>query len=374
MLSELPMKQANAVGPEAQLIGLDLLASSVLLLHANGDIAHANAAAESLFGLSRRQLAGQNICALFIEAEALAASLGEAAQDYFAQKAQPLTVSRLALEPLDVHSVLVVLHGQMWPLLLELREVEHSRRLERAIDSLEHADANRELLRNLAHEIRNPLGGLRGAAQLLQDELPDPRLAEYTQVIIAEADRLHVLVDRLLAPQRMQRQDAPLNIHEVCERVGALIMAEYGAGLNWVRDYDISVPELIADRAQLIQVLLNIARNAAQALSVRRQAGTAEIIIRTRVARQMTLGGHRYPLALVVSVIDNGPGIPESIRDRVFHPLVTGHDQGTGLGLSLAQSLVQQHGGVLTCESRRGHTEFQIRLPLHRARHSGITP
>ncbi|GAA5235640.1 PAS domain-containing protein [Verticiella sediminum] len=344
---------------------LDLLVSAVLLLDDEGSIVHANAAAEDVFGLSRRQLLGMPVCRLFDEAEALQQSLREARDDLFAHKILPLSVTRPGVDSMLLSGAVVVLHGQPWPMLLELRETHYRDRIERAEERLEHADANRELLRNLAHEVKNPLGGLRGAAQLLQAELTDPRLTEYTQVIIAEADRLHGLVDRLLAPHRVPRVVTLINIHEVCERVAALVMAEYGAGLKLVRDYDISAPELMADREQLIQALLNIVRNAAQVLAEQRRRGQAQIVLRTRVARQVTLARQRHPLVLVLHVIDNGPGIPESIRERVFLPLVTARDGGTGLGLSLVQTIIQQHGGAIDFDSRPGCTEFRLMLPLN---------
>jgi len=343
---------------------LDLLATTVLLLDASGCIVHANAAAEALLSISRRQLCGMQACDLFDDGDELRVSLNEAAENRFAEKGQVLTISRPGIEPMQINALVVVLHGHPWPWLLELRATDRRNRIERAAEQLEHAEANRELLRNLAHEVKNPLGGLRGAAQLLQSELADPALAEYTQVIIGEADRLHALVDRLLLPHRIPHVVEPVNIHEVCERVAALVRAEYGAGLEIVRDYDISVPDLQADREQLIQVLLNIVRNAAQALVARRQKGDAQIELRTRVARQVTLVRQRHPLVLVLDVTDNGPGVPDSIRERIFHPLVSGRVDGSGLGLSLAQTLVQQHGGTLECDSRPGYTVFRLMLPI----------
>ncbi|MFA7393083.1 MAG: nitrogen regulation protein NR(II), partial [Pigmentiphaga sp.] len=351
-------------GRGSDLPALDLLASAVLLLDADGAVRHANAAAENLFGLSRRQLMGNPAPALFVDGPTLMASLREGRDNRFAEKGLPLAVARPGAEPHHVSAVLVVLHGQPWAFLLEVREIEHRRRIERATEQWERADAQREVLRNLAHEVKNPLGGLRGAAQLLQDELADAQLMEYTQVIIAEADRLHALVDRILAPHRTPRLLSQLNIHEVCERVAALVQAEYGAGLTIMRDYDISVPELQADREQLIQVVLNIVRNAAQALGERRRQGDAEIVLRTRVMRQVTLARRRHALAVALSIADNGPGIPDSIRDRIFHPLVSGKEGGTGLGLSLVQTFVQQHGGVVTVESAPGDTVFELLLPL----------
>jgi two-component system nitrogen regulation sensor histidine kinase GlnL len=225
--------------------------------------------------------------------------------------------------------------------------------------------ANRELIRNLAHEIRNPLGGLRGSAQLLERELDKPELREYTQVIIKEADRLQALMDRLLTPHRAPHV-APLNVHEVLERVWSLILAEFHAGVTIVRDYDVSVPTLIGDKEQLIQAVLNVARNAAQALTSERgrAQGGVTITLRTRVVRQVTILRQRHRLALELQVVDDGPGVPEGIRDRIFHPLVSGHEGGSGLGLSLAQTFAHYHRGVIECDSRPGRTVFTIFIPL----------
>jgi two-component system nitrogen regulation sensor histidine kinase GlnL len=242
---------------------------------------------------------------------------------------------------------------------VELREIDQQRRLDREERQADLTQANKELIRNLAHEIKNPLGGVRGAAQLLDRELPSDDLREYTQVIIKEADRLQELVDQMLAPTRKARVVEPVNVHEVCERVRSLMLAEFPSGLKIRRDYDTSLPPVMGDREQLIQVVLNVVRNAAQALR-----GEGEIVLRTRVARQVTIAKRRNKLALDLHVVDNGPGIPEEIRDKVFYPLVSGHPQGHGLGLTLAQSYVQQHGGVMDVESRPGMTDFLIRLPI----------
>jgi two-component system nitrogen regulation sensor histidine kinase GlnL len=195
-------------------------------------------------------------------------------------------------------------------------------------------------------------------------ELDRPELAEYTQVIIHEADRLQSLVDRLLAPHRHPHLVGDVNIHEVCERVRALVLAEHPQGLRVLRDYDTSIPEFRGDRAQLIQAVLNIVQNAAQALAGRIATGDAEITLRTRVARQITFGRQRYRLALELHVIDNGPGVPDAIKERIFYPLVTGRDGGSGLGLTLAQTFVQQHHGLIECESAPGRTDFRILIPL----------
>jgi len=231
-------------------------------------------------------------------------------------------------------------------------------KLAREQRQMDQQQANRELIRNLAHEIRNPLGGLRGSAQLLERELERPELREYTQVIIKEADRLQALMDRLLTPHRPPRI-APLNIHEVLERVRSLVLAEFPDGISIERDYDASLPDLHGDKEQLIQAVLNVVRNAAQALD-----GKGDIQFRTRAARQVTLAKQRHKLALELRVVDNGPGIPEELRERIFYPLVSGRDGGSGLGLTLSQTFVQQHHGTIECDSKPGRTCFTIMLPL----------
>jgi two-component system, NtrC family, nitrogen regulation sensor histidine kinase GlnL len=225
-------------------------------------------------------------------------------------------------------------------------------------------EVNKELLRNLAHEIKNPLGGIRGAAQLLQMDMTDKSLIEYTQVIIHEADRLQSLVDRLLLPHRQPHILGNVNVHEICERVRQLILVEFPQGLTVVRDYDASIPEFQGDREQLIQALLNIAHNAAQALEEQIADGSARLTFRTRIDRQVLLGKARHKLALQLHVIDNGPGVPDEIKERIFYPLVTGRAGGSGLGLSLAQNFVQQHSGIIECDSEPGRTDFKIVMPL----------
>ncbi|MFM8758832.1 MAG: nitrogen regulation protein NR(II), partial [Methylophilaceae bacterium] len=250
-------------------------------------------------------------------------------------------------------------------LVLEFQQMDQQLRIAREERMLIHQQANTELLRNLAHEIRNPLGGLRGAAQLLEDELPQTGLREYTQVIIKEADRLQSLMDRMLVPHRMPKYQ-PTNIHEVLERVRSLLLAEApqnGINITVRRDYDTSLPEIIGDREKLIQAVLNIARNAAQALQNARTKN-AEIILRTRAERQVTLAKKRYRVAIRLQIIDNGPGIPEAIRERVFYPLVSGREGGSGLGLTLAQTFITQHHGMVECESVPGKTCFNILLPV----------
>ena len=353
--------------PSIPLGGLELLASAVLILDAEGRITFANAATESLFETSARALVGQRMTALFLNADELESAFQQALAHQFADKRQDLTLERAGRESLHVHVIVTALDSIETPVLVELRENVQQLKLDREERLLDQSQANKELIRNLAHEIKNPLGGIRGAAQLLELELPErhvKELREYTQVIIKEADRLQTLVDRLLAPHRRPHIVGDVNIHEVCERVRSLITAEFPSGLAIVRDYDLSVPEFRGDKEQLIQAVLNITHNAAQALSARIEAGDARLTVRTRVARQVTLAKVRYRLALDLHIIDNGPGIPADIQDRIFYPLVSGRDGGSGLGLTLAQTFVQQHQGVIECESWPGCTDFRILIPL----------
>ena len=349
------------------LAGLDLLASAVILLDGDGRIGYANAAAENLLESSLKALSRQKLTALFLNPDELAGICAQALEHKFSDLRQDLSLERLGREPLRVHSIISALDAPPDSVLIELRENVQQLKLDREERILDQSQVNKELIRNLAHEIKNPLGGIRGAAQLLELELPALHLSElreYTQVIIKEADRLQTLVDRLLAPHRRPHIVGDVNIHEVCERVRSLILAEFPSGLTISRDYDASIPEFRGDKEQLIQTVLNIAHNAAQALAERIEAGDAELVFKTRVARQVTLAKVRYNLALDLHIIDNGPGIAPQIRDRIFYPLVSGREGGSGLGLTLAQTFVQQHLGVIECESRPGYTDFRIVLPL----------
>ncbi|MDD2728126.1 nitrogen regulation protein NR(II) [Malikia sp.] len=342
---------------------LDLLATLVAIVDADGVVQWSNATLEDLLGVSRRSIAGLLLCDWFEAPELLQNALASASGNEYALIRYDDRIRRPGHEPLQVH-VLLAQMEEAGRFLVELLPLEQQARMEREERLLEQAQANKELIRNLAHEIKNPLGGIRGAAQLLQMELDSRELIEYAQVIIHEADRLQVLVDRLLAPHRRARVVGDVNIHEVCERVRALVLAEFPRGLTVVRDYDTSIPEFRGDREQLIQALLNIVHNAAHALERRIERGDAEIVLRTRVARQITFGKQRYKLALELHVIDNGPGVPDEIKDRIFYPLVSGKDGGSGLGLNLAQTFVQQHQGLIECDSVPGRTDFKLLIPL----------
>ena len=334
--------------------GLELLATAVVALDAELVVRYANPAAESLLATGAKSLIGQPFLQLFAERRELEASLQEARRHHWDYAARNVTYERAGREPLPLSCVATRIDAEGLALLAELRPIEQQLRLAREERLAAGEQANRELIRNLAHEIKNPLGGLRGSAQLLERELDRAELREYTQVIIKEADRLQGLMDRMLTPHRAP-QIRPLSVHEVLERVRSLIKAEFGIEIE--RDYDPSLPELLGDREQLIQAVLNIARNAAQ-------SGAATIVFRTRAVRQLTLLRQRHRLALELQVVDDGPGVPEGIRDRIFNPLVSGREGGTGLGLSLAQTFVQYHQGVIEFESRPGRTTFRILLPL----------
>jgi len=331
----------------------------VVLLDAQGSTRFINQAAEMLFELPQRSLEGAPFARQFTNGLIIDSLLEEACNNAFGQKRQDIVLERAGREPMPLHCVAVVLESDLGALLLEFREIDQRIRIDRESRVLETARLNRELIRNLAHEIKNPLGGIRGAAQLLESEVGASSLREYTQVIIKEADRLQTLVDRLLAPHRHPRLVGDVNIHEVLERVRSVVTAEYPEGLQIVRDYDASLPEFRGDKEQLIQAVLNLVRNAAQAMR-----GRGRILLTTRIARQVTIDKVRYRLALDLQVVDDGPGVPEEIRDRLFFPLVSGREGGSGLGLTLAQTFVQQHGGLIECDSRPGRTDFRILLPL----------
>ena len=361
MKTPLPRPASTALGD--RFAAFDLLATLVAVVGRDGVVLFANAALEDVLGLSRRLLHGACLPDNLTEPAHLLSALSGVGGNEFATLRYDAWVKRLNREPLPVH-VIVAQTENPAEFIVELLPLEQQARQDREQRLAEQAQANKELVRNLAHEIKNPLGGIRGAAQLLEMEIESRELTEYTQVIIHEADRLQSLVDRLLAPHRRARMVGDVNIHEVCERVRSLILAEFPRGLKLVRDYDISIPEFRADFEQLIQAVLNIARNACEALGEQIAQGQASLILRTRVARQSTFGKQRYRLALELHVIDNGPGVPEAIKDRIFYPLVSGREGGSGLGLTLAQTFVQQHHGLIECDSEPGRTDFKILIPL----------
>jgi two-component system nitrogen regulation sensor histidine kinase GlnL len=338
----------------ASFAGLDLLATAVVVLDDEFTVRYANPAAENLLTAGARSLLGQPFLGLFAERADLERSLEEARVIHWDYSARNVTYVRTGRQPVPLSCTVTRIDAFGMALLAELRPISEQLRIEREARIESEQQANRELVRNLAHEIKNPLGGLRGSAQLLERELERAELREYTQVIIKEADRLQALMDRMLTPHRAPQLE-PLGMHEVLERVRSLVRAEFGVEI--VRDYDPSLPDIKGDREQLIQAVLNIARNSAQ-------VGSKNVIFRTRVLRQITILKQRYKLALELQVIDDGPGVPEEIQDRIFNPLVSGREGGSGLGLSLAQTFVHYHHGVIEFESRPGRTIFRILLPI----------
>ncbi len=341
----------------------DLLATLVAVLNPDAEVLFSNSALEDVLGSSRKTIDGAYFPEVFTEPAQLQNAIDGLRDNEFSTLRYDAWLKRPGQDSLPVH-VIVNRTESADAVIVEMVPLEQQTRQDREERLAEQAQTNKELIRNLAHEIKNPLGGIRGAAQLLEMEIDSPELTEYTQVIIREADRLQSLVDRLLAPHRRPHMVGDVNIHEVCERVRSLIMAEFPKGLKVVRDYDISIPEFRGDREQLIQAVLNIAHNACQALAERIADADAVLTFRSRVTRQVTFGKQRYRLALELHVIDNGPGVPDCIKDRIFYPLVSGRDGGSGLGLTLAQTFVQQHHGLIEVDSVPGRTDFKILIPL----------
>ncbi len=364
-MSAVPAFNGLAVtGSGSEFAGLDLLATGVLVVEADGTVGYANQAAEVLLETSRRHLTGQPAQRLFADEHQFERLRQSAAAGDVGQLRHVVELRRPLREPVVVQVLASGLDTEGDRLVLEILEIEQQLRNSREDRQLGLSEANRQLLRNLAHEIRNPLGGIRGAAQLLERELALGEQREFTRVIIDESDRLQSLVDRLLAPHRAPRVVADYSVHEVCERVRTVILAEFPRGLEVQRDYDASVPSGRGDKEQLIQAVLNIVRNAAQALAGRIADGDAQIVLRTRVARHVTIARRHVRLAAELTVIDNGPGVPDELMDRIFFPLVSGREDGTGLGLTLAQALILANDGSIEFDSKPGRTAFRVLLPL----------
>ncbi len=325
-----------------------------------------NPAGETLFSASARQLLKQPYEALISDEQELGELLEQAVRS-----AQPFTRHEVTLQlagendmVVDFTAIPLSEPGREPAILVELHPINRLLRISREENQIAQQHASRRLLRGLAHEIKNPLGGLRGAAQLLEKQLDSEELKEYTQVIINEADRLQNLVDRILGPNKLPNMQV-INIHTVLEHVRSLLMAEVNEQVSIERDYDPSIPDLIADPEQLIQAILNIARNACQAVQ-----DEGQISFRTRIERKLTIGKQRHDLVVRIDVIDTGPGIDEDMKDKIFFPMITGRANGTGLGLSIAQTLILQHQGHIEFESRTGKTVFSVLLPILRKENS----
>ncbi len=340
---------------------MEHLTTAVLLLDGELRLRWMNPAAEALLAISLSRLKGLPLPSLVGGGAEVGELLAKARDEFhpFTQREARLTL--VTGEMLTVDYTVSPLSAD--ELLLEVEPRDRLLRISREEALQTRQETIKVLARGLAHEVKNPLGGIRGAAQLLERDLDDPGLQEFTRIIIEEVDRLRDLVDSMLGPNRVIRHE-PLNIHKVLERVRSLLIVEQPK--VWIeRDYDPSLPDLSGDESQLIQAVLNVARNAVEAMT---EAGVAspQLTLRTRARRQFTLGAERHRLVCEVAIIDNGPGIPASLRETLFYPMVSGRAEGSGLGLSIAQSILHQHQGLIECESEPGHTQFRLLIPMEK--------
>lgn len=354
----------NAMEPMNYQQLLDSLNTAVVIVDPALQLLHMNPAAENLLAVSRAQVANQSFLAFFQESDEAITTLQEALQ-----KQNQYTKRRACWLLPNGHQLTIDYSvtplADQEGLAIEIQPLDRLLRISREEALLSAQETSRNLARNMAHEIKNPLGGIRGAAQLLSKELDSDALRDYTQVIIDEADRLRNLVDRMLGPNQPLQLTA-VNIHEVLERIINVIHAEVGDRVELIKDYDPSIPDFPADPEQLIQALLNVARNAVQAL-IESHIEAPRITLRSRVQRQFTIGQQFHRLVVRVDIIDNGPGIPDAILSHIFYPMITGRANGTGLGLAISQQLISQHGGLIECDSQPGNTQFSIYLPLGKA-------
>jgi two-component system nitrogen regulation sensor histidine kinase GlnL len=342
---------------------LDSLSTAILLLDDRLKVQYLNVAAEMLLEVSGRRGQGLEIGMLMTESQSIPVGVEKAVArgSPYTQRQTPIELPGGDTITVD-YTVTPIVDNDKQLLVVEIQPLDRLLRISREETILSAQESSRTLIRGLAHEIKNPLGGLRGAAQLLARELPNDELRDYTTIIIDEADRLRNLVDRLLGPHSLP-QTEDVNIHEVLERVIQLVGAETGGSISFVKDYDPSIPALKGDPERLIQAVLNIVRNAMQAMQTM-PPEQPEIIFTTRILRQFTLGKHRHRLVCHIDIADNGPGVPEEILHQIFFPMVSGRAEGTGLGLSIAQSIINQHQGLIECNSHPGDTHFSLYLPL----------
>ncbi|ALM54823.1 nitrogen regulation protein NR(II) [Halomonas huangheensis] len=338
------------------------LTTAVLLLDRELKLTWMNPAAESLLAISLTRMDGRSLPELLGGEEDIAEVLSRARDALHPYTQREARICLNGGEPMTVDYTVTPLSED--ELLLEMEPRDRLLRISREEALQSRQETMKVLARGLAHEVKNPLGGIRGAAQLLERDLEgEPQLKEFTRIIIEEVDRLRDLVDSMLGPNRISRNE-PLNIHRVLERVRSLLLVEQ-PGVTMERDYDPSLPELHGDEAQLIQAVLNVARNAVQAIT-ESETPQPTLQLRTRARRQFTLGSRRHRLVCELSVIDNGPGIPQELRETLFYPMVSGRAEGSGLGLSIAQSILHQHQGLIECESEPGRTEFRLLIPLEK--------
>lgn len=339
---------------------LDQLSTAVVLLDDAVRILYLNAAAEQLLSSSIQRVQGKRLIQVVNLSDALLTRLREAIES-----GQPFTDRQATIEPHGHETKIVdcaitphLIENNRRGLVIEIDVMDRPLRIARDEALLAQHEHARSLLRGLAHEIKNPLGGLRGAAQLLDKQLTDPDLHDYTNIIIQEADRLHVLIDRMLGPVSRPKKES-INIHEVLEHVRKISRVGAPPGIEITFDYDPSIPEFKSDRDRLVQVLLNIAGNAINALG-----NSGSIVFRSRVISSFTIGIERHPLVAAIEIRDNGPGVEDTLVDQIFYPMVSGTDTGTGLGLSIAQSMMNQLGGLIECRSEPGDTVFTVLIPL----------
>jgi two-component system nitrogen regulation sensor histidine kinase GlnL len=332
------------------------LSTALVLVDDQLLVTYLNPAAENLFGISSRRTIGRALTEVIHPAQELVALCQRALATSLTFNLHEF-VARVGERDVIVDCRVALLDDERC-LVLEFLDTERDRRVRREAELVAQQRLSRRIIRQLAHEVKNPLGGLRGAAQLLERQLPDPEQKAYTRVIIEEADRLAALVDGILRAGGAPRPEE-INLHRIIEHVAQLIEAEKPATIEFSRDYDPSLPSITVDRNQMIQAFLNVARNAMQALGER-----GRLIFRTRALTNFTVGGERHRLVLSAEVEDNGPGIPAELKETIFYPLVTGRPTGTGLGLTIAQDLVSRNGGLIEFTSEPGRTIFQIRLPV----------
>ena len=338
---------------------LDNMSTAVLVFDHSQQLVYMNPAAEVIFQVSQKRILGTSAEHLLAGSSKLMASFTRAVKHgaQYTEREQQLDLPEGKKLTIDCTFTPLFEPGAKLSMLVEINSLERHKRISREEALITQHHLTKTVMRGLAHEINNPLGGLRGAAQLLEKELSDKGLREYTGIIIEEADRLQKLLSRILGPNKIPKKKY-INIHELLHHVRKLVSVE-STGVTIKFDYDPSIPELYIDQDQLIQAILNIVRNAVQATN-----GKGKIILKTRIGRYYTIGSKQHKLVARIDVIDNGPGIPADMLEKIFYPMVTGRAEGTGLGLSIAQSIINNHGGIIECDSKEGETRFSIVLPM----------
>ncbi|MDH3266281.1 MAG: nitrogen regulation protein NR(II) [Gammaproteobacteria bacterium] len=338
---------------------LDSLSTGVILLDNNLLIVDLNPAAENILGISVQRARGASLLQLVDDEPELRDILSRVMEtgDHYANEMH-LSRNEVHAEERTVDCHVSPIECGEAALLVEMTDVTRRSKISRENALLIQHGAGRQMIRQLAHEIKNPLGGIRGAAQLLARQLDNAEHTEYTDVVISETDRLAALVDTLLGPGGPPNKQ-PLNVHELLEYVIRLIEAEKQEKLVFKRDYDPGLPLIDLDRDQIVQALLNLVRNASAALD-----GQGTITLKSRAVTNFTIGNKRHRVIASIEIEDDGPGIPADMQDSIFYPLVTSRPEGTGLGLPAAQELLSRHGGLIEFESRPGRTVFFVRIPL----------